>query len=103
MLVLHRNLLLPCDNLPFETVPGESSRADSVRKARLTQRNAPISFPSSSSSEDWIIHPETEVSPVSSAGGYDTAGLGSGLNPEAEEFVPTQEQVDPLGIESDLS
>ena len=55
--VLHRNLLLPCDNLPFETVPIESSRADRVRKTRSSQKHA-IPPPSSSSSEDLIIHHE---------------------------------------------
>ena len=85
--VLHRNLLLPCDNLPFETVPIQSTRANRVRKSRL---HAPIPPPSSSSSEDVIIHQDKEVSPNSS-GEFDTASPGSGLNPDAEEFVPSSE------------
>lgn len=100
--VLHRNLLLPCDNLPFETVPIESSRADRVRRTRSSQKHA-IPAPSSSSSEDLIIHQEREVSPGSSAGGYGTASPGPGLDPDAEEFVPTPEEVNPLDTESELS
>ena len=52
--------------------------------------------------EDVIIHQEKDVSPKSS-GGYDTASPESGLNPDAEEFVPTPEEVDPEGTESELS
>ena len=100
--VLHRNLLLPCDSLPFDTVPMEF-KADKVRKSRTRQKQLPIAPPSSSSSEDWIIYPQKEVSPVSSTEGYDTASAGSSLNPDAAEFVPAEGEEDPVDAESELS
>lgn len=101
--VLHRNLLLPCDSLPLETVA--MSKTPRVRKEKSGSRFVPVAPPSSSSSssEEWML-PRGENN-FSSSEEYDTAATGprTVLNPEAEEFVPSPEAVDHLDTESDLS
>ena len=82
---LHRNLLLACDSLPFESVyvkPRSQQRRNKVN-------SVPHQPPSSSDSEDDWKPCDVEREPEPPQVSNKTAGESSStLNPDAEVFVP---------------
>ncbi len=88
--VLHRNLLLPCDSLPFD-VTNRPGRNQPVRNKMATRhaKQVSVSPPSSSSSPDDDWHVQIPAPPEEHS---DSAAESptSVLNPEAEEFYHRQ-------------
>lgn len=95
---LHRNLLLPCDCLPFETQENCWKRQKSRRK-RVREHQVHNTSSSSSDEGNWIprLKPSGGVEPASPAVSIETPDeVSYSLNPEAEAFSPSTPAEAPL-------